>query len=169
MKILDKALLGVLFIVIVGINGFLITAMTAEGVTGEVSSVSSESITQDEAIAIAVKAVPGSIIEVDLENENGALVYEVDIDRDGTEIEVVIDRSTGLVLSIEEEEVDVPITGTPLELASAAALDYLGEGRVTDTEIGDEEGYYEIEVTLDNGEEVDVHLDRNFKVLSVED
>lgn len=63
---------------------------------------------------------------------------------------------------------DEPITGEALQRASEAALDYLGEGRVTDTEVGDEEGYYEIEITLDNGEEVDVHLDQNFNVLSEE-
>lgn len=71
-------------------------------------------------------------------------------------------------LEDENEPEDIPITGTPLEKASAAALEYIGEGRVTDTEVGDEEGYYEIEVTLDNGKEVDVHLDENYNVLSVE-
>jgi hypothetical protein len=64
---------------------------------------------------------------------------------------------------------DVPITGTALEKASAAALDYMGEGRVTGTEVGDEEGYYEIEITRDDGSQVDVHLDEAFNVLSHED
>ena len=68
----------------------------------------------------------------------------------------------------EDEEEDVAITGNELEQASAAALKYIGEGRVTDSEVGDEEGYYEIEITLDNGQEVDVHLDENFNVLSHE-
>ena len=63
---------------------------------------------------------------------------------------------------------DEPITGDALQQASEAALEYTGEGRVTDTEVGDEEGYYEIEITLDNGEEVDVHLDESFNVLSHE-
>ena len=63
---------------------------------------------------------------------------------------------------------DVPITGTALEQASAAALDYIGEGRVTETEVGDEEGYYEVEITKDNGREVDVHLDESFNVLGHE-
>ena len=66
------------------------------------------------------------------------------------------------------EEEDVAITGNALQLASAAALNYIGEGRVTETEVGDEEGYYEVEITLDNGQEVDVHLDQNFNVLSHE-
>jgi uncharacterized membrane protein YkoI len=63
---------------------------------------------------------------------------------------------------------DVPITGTALEQASAAALEYIGEGRVTGTEIGDEEGYYEVEITKDNGRQVDVHLDEAFNILSQE-
>lgn len=63
---------------------------------------------------------------------------------------------------------DIQITGTQLERASRVALAYIGEGIVTDTEIGDEEGYYEIEVTLNNRNQVDVHLDKNFKVLSTE-
>jgi hypothetical protein len=42
---------------------------------------------------------------------------------------------------------DEPITGDALERASSAALEYIGEGRVTETEVGDEEGYYEVEIT----------------------
>jgi uncharacterized membrane protein YkoI len=52
--------------------------------------------------------------------------------------------------------------------AEAAALDYVGEGRVTGTEVGDEEGYYEVEVTFNDGTQVDVHLDENFQVISGE-
>lgn len=66
------------------------------------------------------------------------------------------------------EEDDVAITGNELQLASVAALKYIGEGRVTDTEIGDEDGNYEVEVTLNNGKQVDVHLDENFNVLGHE-
>lgn len=64
---------------------------------------------------------------------------------------------------------DVPITGTALERVGAAALEYIGEGHITGTEVGDEEGYYEIEITRDDGSQVDVHLDEAFNVLSHED
>jgi uncharacterized membrane protein YkoI len=60
---------------------------------------------------------------------------------------------------------EAPITGDALDKASTAALDQTGEGRVTETEVGDEEGYYEVEVTLDDGSQVDVHLDRSFNVV----
>jgi uncharacterized membrane protein YkoI len=59
-----------------------------------------------------------------------------------------------------------PITGSALESARAAALEHTDGGRVTGTEVGDEEGYYEVEVTRDDGSQVDVHLDRGFNVLS---
>lgn len=66
------------------------------------------------------------------------------------------------------KEVDVPISGPNLEKATTAALDYLGEGRVTETEIEDEESYYEVEVTLDNGDQVDVQLNEQFEVVGSE-
>jgi uncharacterized membrane protein YkoI len=57
------------------------------------------------------------------------------------------------------------ITGSALDEAGAAALAETGGGRVTDTEVGDEDSYYEVEVTLDDGSQVDVQLDRNFRVV----
>lgn len=60
---------------------------------------------------------------------------------------------------------EVAITGTALEQASAAALAHTGGGRVTETEVGDEESMYEVEVTLDDGSQVDVQLDENFNVV----
>ncbi|HYJ67545.1 MAG TPA: hypothetical protein VEX15_07755 [Nocardioidaceae bacterium] len=61
-----------------------------------------------------------------------------------------------------------PITGDALAKASAAALEYTGGGEVTETEVGDEESKYEVEVTKDDGSQVDVQLDANFQVVSSE-
>src|ERR671922_144664 len=58
-----------------------------------------------------------------------------------------------------------PITGGPLQRAKAAALDATGGGRVTATEVRDEEGYYEVEVRRSDGSQVDVHLDRNYNLI----
>ena len=57
-------------------------------------------------------------------------------------------------------------TGPGMEKAKSIALDHTNGGRVTGTEVGDEEGYYEVEVTRDDGSQVDVHLDRDLNVLS---
>jgi hypothetical protein len=61
-----------------------------------------------------------------------------------------------------------PISGEALDQARAAALAHTGEGRVTETEVGDEESFYEVEVTLDDGSQVDVQLDRSFQVVGSE-
>ncbi len=63
---------------------------------------------------------------------------------------------------------EAPITGSDLDKASAAALEHTGEGSVSETEVGDEESLYEVEVTLDDGSQVDVQLDADFKVVGSE-
>ena len=66
------------------------------------------------------------------------------------------------------DDSEPPITGTALTRASEAALAHTGGGRVTETEAGDEESYYEVEVTLPDGSQVDVQLDRSFAVVGDE-
>ena len=55
--------------------------------------------------------------------------------------------------------------GTRSRKASEAALAETGGGRVTETEVGDEESYYEVEVTLDDGRQIDVQLNDSFEVV----
>ena len=68
----------------------------------------------------------------------------------------------------DDDAADKPIAGSALDRAKAAALEHTGQGRVTETEVGDEESYYEVEVTLDDGSQVDVQLDRGFNVVGGE-
>ena len=56
-------------------------------------------------------------------------------------------------------------TGSNIDKAKSIALNQTNGGRVTGTEVGDEEGYYEVEIATDDGSQVDVHLDKNFNVL----
>jgi uncharacterized membrane protein YkoI len=65
----------------------------------------------------------------------------------------------------DDDASDKPITGQALDRAKAAALDHTGGGEVTETEAGDEEGAYEVEVTRADGSQVDVHLDKGFDVI----
>jgi uncharacterized membrane protein YkoI len=60
------------------------------------------------------------------------------------------------------------ISGSALDRATAAALEHTGGGTVSDTEMGDEESFYEVEVTRDDGSQVDVQLDRDFDVVGDE-
>jgi uncharacterized membrane protein YkoI len=66
----------------------------------------------------------------------------------------------------DDDATDKAISGQALDRASAAALAETGGGKVTETEVGDEEGAYEVEVTRADGSQVDVHLAKDFSVLS---
>jgi uncharacterized membrane protein YkoI len=65
----------------------------------------------------------------------------------------------------DDDATERPISGDALEKAKAAAL---GDtpGRVTGTEVGDEESLYEVEVTRPDGSQADIQLDREFRVVS---
>jgi uncharacterized membrane protein YkoI len=65
----------------------------------------------------------------------------------------------------DDNGTEQPITGNALDKAKAVALQETGGGQVSATEVRDEEGYYEVEVTRSDGSQVDVHLDRGFRVL----
>jgi uncharacterized membrane protein YkoI len=84
---------------------------------------------------------------------------------------VVGGASAGIAIAAgggDDDETEAPITGPALSQASEAALDHTGGGRVSDTEVGDEESMYEVEVTRADGSQVDVQLDENFTVVSSE-
>ncbi len=66
------------------------------------------------------------------------------------------------------DDSEAPITGSALDRASAAALDHLGGGTVSETEVGDEESLYEVEVTNADGSQTDVQLNRDFGVVGEE-
>jgi uncharacterized membrane protein YkoI len=74
----------------------------------------------------------------------------------------VVTASTG-----GDDSSDSPIVGDALQQASDAAIAATGGGRVTQTEVGDEDSYYEVEVTLDDGSQVDVQLDESFNLVKV--
>ena len=80
----------------------------------------------------------------------------------------VLIATAGIALAARNsfEDPQQPITGTALARASDAALASTGGGRVTETEVGDEDSYYEVEVTLAGGRQVDVQLDKSFTVVS---
>jgi hypothetical protein len=57
------------------------------------------------------------------------------------------------------------ITGDAYNKATAVALQTTGGGKVTQTEQGDEESYYQVEVTKADGTVTDVNLDQSFTVV----
>jgi uncharacterized membrane protein YkoI len=114
----------------------------------------------------------GRVTETEAGDDDSYYEVEVTLD-DGTQVDVQLDESFTVVSSSPDgadgpgdTDDDGPITGEALESATAAALAHTGGGRVTATEAGDDDSYYEVEVTLDDGTQVDVQLDESFTVVS---
>ena len=131
-KTIDKIVVSILVVLLIGMGSVFITAIADEG------------------------------------SKNSDFINKQLVVKDVTMAEKEFAMESNLEEQEDDEESEVAITGSALEKAAAAALAFIGEGSVTDSEIGDEEGYYEIEITLDNGNEVDVHFNENFNVISTE-
>ncbi|MBM7094285.1 PepSY domain-containing protein [Bacillus sp. H-16] len=61
-----------------------------------------EPISEDEAIEIALREFQGEVDDVDLEQKDGRLVYDIEIENDDTDVEadIIIDAYTGEVISV---------------------------------------------------------------------
>jgi hypothetical protein len=76
--------------------------------------------------------------------------------------------SAGIALAAGAGGDEAPLTGSALERATAAALEYTGGGEVVETETGDDGAAYGVEVRLAEGRVVEVNLDEQFRVMSAE-
>ena len=149
-------------------------------------------ITKEESISIALKEVSGKVTDVELEDEDGTIVYGVEIvDAQGIEHDVKVDAKTGKVLKVEaddEEETEgaeendgeVSDKAEQEQLAKLAKISQeegisiaLQEvkGNVTDVELEDEDGtiVYGVEIVDAEGLKHDVKVDaKTGKVVKVD-
>jgi hypothetical protein len=63
---------------------------------------------------------------------------------------------------------DAPLTGESRDKAVAAAKAHVGQGEVTDTEVGDDGAAYGVEILKPDGMQVEVNLDRDYRVTGTE-
>jgi hypothetical protein len=61
-------------------------------------------ITEEQAQAAALKQVPGTVVKTELDNENGNLVYSVEIQTATGEHDVKVDAGNGRVLLVEADD-----------------------------------------------------------------
>jgi len=81
---------------------------------------------------------------------------------------VVIGGGTGVAIATGAADNDEPLTGSTLDQARAAALEYTGGGTVIESEAGDDGAAYGVEIRLEDGRVVEVSLDANFNVVGDE-
>lgn len=69
------------------------------------------------------------------------------------------------------QAVDDDLDGDDYDRATEAALDHVGEGKITDADRGDDDDVeaYDVEVTRPDGSDIDVRLDEDFEVIGSDD
>jgi len=137
-------------------------------------------ITEQEATKIALEKVPGTVDEVELENEDGLIVYEFEIvGEDGSEQDIEVDAKTGEIVKVEaDDDENDDVSQAELakqakitkEEASEKALEQV-PGTVTEVELDDENGLvvYDVEINAEDGTQQSVEVDaKTGKIVNVE-
>jgi hypothetical protein len=73
----------------------------------------------------------------------------------------------GAVMATSADD-DAQLTGEQRDKAVAAARAHVGEGEVTDTEVGDDGAAYGVEIRKPDRTQVEVNLDREYRVTGTE-
>ena len=100
-------LLGLVALLIVGTSAFVGASLDSRifiGDEDEAQHTGDAVITPEEAIAIAEDYLDGTAISVELENEDGYLVYGVHIVNENGKYDVKIDAGTGEVLKVDSDD-----------------------------------------------------------------
>jgi uncharacterized membrane protein YkoI len=175
----------------------LVLVLGAVGITYAVTEASDGPLTGDalERASNAALAEVGTGTVTSAErNDDGASAYDLSVRLDnGDEVDVELNESFDVVWvgdfdrnddgsyvpgasAAPSAAVTTAPTGSTAEQAAAeqtsaeaAALAAVGSGRVTEFDRSDDADHvYEVEVTLDNGQDVDVELDAAFVVLTLD-
>ncbi|MCM3173819.1 MULTISPECIES: PepSY domain-containing protein [Paenibacillus] len=143
-------------------------------------------VTQAKAAALKAADGNGKVDDVDLERRNGQIIYEVEIDRRGSnDVVVRLDAYTGKVLAVvndddDDDDYNRAVTNNSsstsasnqvkltVAQASDIALKQVTGGKVTKVELDHDDGRYVYEIELRTAQgEADVDIDANTgKVLS---
>ncbi|WP_128104029.1 PepSY domain-containing protein [Paenibacillus sp. DCT19] len=143
-------------------------------------------VTQAKAAALKAADGNGKVDDVDLERRNGQIIYEVEIDRRGSnDVVVRLDAYTGKVLAVvndddDDDDYNGAVTNNSsstsasnqvkltVAQASEIALKQVTGGKVTKVELDHDDGRYVYEIELRTAQgEADVDIDANTgKVLS---
>lgn len=118
--------------------------------------------TAADAAAAALKAAPGTVTGIDLDEGKNGPVWEVDITKGKTSHEVTLDAKTNKVLSDkkdgEEDAEDTVPSGLKISAADAAGK-AAAHGTVTSVDFDDDNRTWEVETTGKDNKESELSVD----------
>lgn len=122
-----------------------------------------------QAVAAAEQTVGGRAFDAELDHERGALVYEIDLVKNGRAVEARVDAATGKVIHQQTlGAARLPFTSEHLKAAQAAPrtlsqtialIESSTKGQVTDIGLEREAGRYYYEAELAGAQDREVRVD----------
>lgn len=158
-KVRIAVLTGVLALGGTTVGAYAMQSDKASNIQGKDKSVAEVTLSTEEAKQIAKKQMSGNIEEVELEHENGRLVYKVEFEKYGDNDDVYVDAKTGQILSNS----DIHPAHGAVKISKAQAKEIAlrqVKGTVTEIDLDrdDREPVYEVEIATADGYEANVDV-----------
>ncbi|MED4730617.1 PepSY domain-containing protein [Aneurinibacillus migulanus] len=158
-KVGIAVLTGVLALGGTTVGAYAVQSDKASNIQGKDKSVAEVTLSTEEAKQIAKKQLSGNIEQVELERENGRLVYKVEFEKYGDDDDVYVDAQTGKILSNS----DIRPAHDTVKISKAQAKEIAlrqVKGTVTEIDLDrdDREPVYEVEIATANGHEANVDV-----------
>ncbi len=128
-----------------------------------------QAVPLSQAVAAAEQVVGGRAFDAELDREQGALVYEIDLVKNGRAVEARVDAASGKVLRHTQlATVRLPFTGDHLKAAQSAPrtltetialVEGATKGRVSDIGLERDGGRYYYEAELAGAQDREVRVD----------
>ncbi|VEF48208.1 peptidase propeptide and ypeb domain protein [Bacillus freudenreichii] len=137
----------------------------------DAKGVTSSDISLEAAKEIALQEFGGKVESIELEKDNGHLVYEIELllEKTGDEIDLDIDAKSGKVMNVEREKDDTDQASKQEKAVKAVKIPMIeaianvekdNTGVVMKAELDIEDGYYKIEI-LKGQTEIEYKVDVN--------
>ena len=133
-------------------------AISGDQPEGPPSKSSLPKVTMEEALKTALKHVPGRVVEAELEEEDEATFYEIEIiDSDGMVREILVDANSGQIIKAARQgEVSYKSVQEAIQLATEYYRWHVVEIELEEDE---DEAVYEVELVNQAGETREIEVD----------
>lgn len=132
----------------------------------------SELISAEKAIEIAINETGGTFKNIELDEEDGRLIYETEVEKEGFEdIDLDIDAKTGEIIKVDYDKYDdddyvkfdnhKTYSKKHVNISLEDAINIATKdtpGKVVDAEFGSEGYYYDVEIYSDKNTEVEIKV-----------
>ena len=180
-----KMVIGTLSAALVLGGAFVVGASNNDGISkvADPANNTKTFLSTDEIKKIALQEVDGIVEEIELDNESGKAVYEVDIEKDDIDYDLHIDAYSGEIYSVDrdddndDDDDDDNFSNSNQnnkniisQVDATAIAEKAVNGKVVEIKKDEDDGFikYEVELSTDRGE-AEVEIDATTgKVLEVE-